>query len=107
MTATLQLTAVSGKPVTVPYTVNGTSGATRDTDYTLSPEIPDQVSIPAGTSSADITITILTDASPEGDETVIFDIGAPVNAGTGAPSQHIATITEALERVESQKPPAE
>ncbi|MFC1582069.1 DUF2341 domain-containing protein [Planctomycetota bacterium] len=94
LTATLELSALSGKPITVPYTVDGLSTALRNTDYILSPQTPDQVSIPAGILSADITINIQTDSAPEPDETVILNIGVPVNAGVGAPSQHTATITD-------------
>ena len=39
-TITAQLSAVSGQPVTVPYTVNVSSTAANPADYTLSPSQP-------------------------------------------------------------------
>ena len=92
MTIMAQLSTASGKDVTVPFFVNGSSSAIGGgTDYSItsSPLI-----ITAGNTSADITITIATDALDEDNETVIVDMGTPTNATQGAITSHTATITD-------------
>src|SRR3990170_8952418 len=79
ITVTAQLSAVSGLPVTVPFTVTGTATAPADYTITASPII-----IPAGSLSANITITIVDDTLDELDETVIVTMGVPANARPGA-----------------------
>ena len=73
----------------MPFTVTGS--ATNGTDYiiTASP-----VTIPAGSLSTDITITVTNDNSDESDEMVVVTIGAPTNATPGSPSVHTATILD-------------
>jgi uncharacterized membrane protein len=90
MRITVQLSAVSGAPVTVPFTIGGT--ATRGTDYTIAPE--SQVVIPAGATGGGITITVVPDALPEPNETVIVTMGDPVNATKGTTTVHTATIND-------------
>ncbi len=91
MLVTVQLTPVSGRDVTVPFTVSGTalSGA----DYTITPISP--VTIPAGATQATITIHVIYDTVlGEGDETVEISIGTPQNATRGTTyDRHTATIT--------------
>ncbi len=90
MTITAQLSAVSSVyDVTVPFTVTGT--AANGTDYTITAS---HVTIPAGSLSADITITVNNDLTDEPDETVIITMGTPTNAGKGATTVHTATITD-------------
>lgn len=92
MTITAQLSAVSGRDVSVPFSVNGSSTATGSgTDYSISSS---PLSITAGSSSADITITIVSDSLDEADETVIVDMGSPTNASQGATTSHTATIQD-------------
>ncbi|MDH5718046.1 MAG: T9SS type A sorting domain-containing protein, partial [Spirochaetia bacterium] len=91
MTITAQLGAVSGLDVTIPFAIDAGSTAINPDDYTitLSP-----ITIPAGSTTADITVTITGDAINEGNETVIVNMGVPVNASTAAVTSHTATITD-------------
>jgi hypothetical protein len=91
-TITAQLSAASSMDVIVPFTVNGSSTATgsgMDYSITASP-----VTITAGNTTADITVTITEDADVEGPETVIVDMGSPTNAAQGAVTTHTLTITD-------------
>ncbi|NJD56330.1 MAG: hypothetical protein FIA94_07995, partial [Nitrospirae bacterium] len=91
-TITAQLSAASGKDVTVPFTVNGSSTATGGGfDYSMSAS---PVTIPAGSTTADITVSITSDNLDEDHETVIVDMGAPTNATQGAITTHALTITD-------------
>ncbi|MFC1845442.1 Calx-beta domain-containing protein, partial [Thermodesulfobacteriota bacterium] len=94
-TITAQLSAVSGRDVTVPFTINGASTAD-GSDYSISPPFPDpgEVTITAGNTTVDIIVTITDDSDIEDDETVIVDMGSPTNATQGATIQHILTITD-------------
>ncbi len=80
MTVTAQLSAVASQDVTVPFSVSGTSTASDPTDYTITAS---PLTITAGTTTADITLTVVDDALVEGDETVVVDMGTPTNATTG------------------------
>ncbi len=90
MTIAVQLSAASGQTVTVPFTVTG-SATGSGTDYTITAS---PITITAGTTTANITITIATDAITEGNETVIVTMGSPTNATQGATTVHTATITD-------------
>jgi hypothetical protein len=70
-TATYTVTASSTatRSITVDYAMSGT--ATSGTDYTLS-GTPNQVTIPAGQSSATVTLTSQIDQVTEGTETAIM-----------------------------------
>jgi len=94
MTVTCSLDVRTGVAVVVPYTVNVGSTAIRDTDYSLSPETPDEVVIPGGGLSANLTITVAPDGENENDETVIIDMGTPDYANKGTTDQHTATILD-------------
>ncbi len=93
MTFTVTLSAVSGRTVTVPYTLGGT--ATAGTDYT-EPD-PRSVTISAGTRQANIEIPVAGDEVDEENETITVTLGTPTNAtvstaeGAGAAS---GTITD-------------
>lgn len=84
LTASLQLSGASGKPITVPYTVSGT--ATAGEDYTLSTDSP--ITFAPGVTSADIVVEIIDDDEYESEETVVLTLGEPENALLGAPSTH-------------------
>ena len=85
MSFTVTLSAVSGRDVTVPYTLGGT--ATAGSDY----EEPQtrSVTISAGKTSADIVIKVKGDTSDEDDEKVKVTLDTPTNAtvavGEGGP----------------------
>ena len=77
---TVTLDAVSGKQVTVPYTLGGTATATDD--YTA--PSPKSVTIAAGSRSASIDIPVKGDTLDEPNETVTVTLGAPTNATVSA-----------------------
>ena len=89
-TVTAQLSAVSGKAVSVPFTVSGSAtGSGTDYAITASP-----INIPAGNATGSATITVVDDALTESNETVIVTMGTPANATKGTPSVHTLTITD-------------
>ncbi len=89
MIVTAQLSAASGLPVTVPFTVSGT--ATLGTDYTISAS---PITIPAGSMSGHATITINDDKFEDVNETVILTLGTPTNAKKATPNVYTATISD-------------
>jgi len=91
-TITVQLSATSGKLITIPFAVNVSSTATGGGgDYTL-PASP--LVIPPGGTSTSISIAITDDANFETNETVVIDLGTPINANAGANIVHTLTITD-------------
>ncbi len=80
MTFTVTLSTVSGKAVTVPYTLGGT--ATAGTDYT--DPTNKSIIIAAGQKTGDIIIKVKGDTVDEADETIIVTLSAPTNAGLPA-----------------------
>lgn len=80
LNATLVLTAISDQNVTVQLSSGGS--ATSGSDYTLS---SNQVTIPAGHTSAAIQVTVIGDLISEPTETIDLMIGAVTNANKGAP----------------------
>jgi hypothetical protein len=91
-TITAQLSAASIQTITVPFTINGSSTATGGgTDYSISAT---PITINAGSTSADITLTVINDSIDEADETVVVNMGTPTNATQGATTSHIATIQD-------------
>lgn len=86
----IQLSAISGRDVTVPILL-GAGTASTPADFTLSPA---NVVIPAGSSGGSTTITIVNDTAVEANETVILNIGTPVNATANDPSQFTLTIVD-------------
>ncbi|MCY4256901.1 MAG: hypothetical protein OXE04_01230, partial [bacterium] len=80
MTFTVSLSAVSGKPVTVTYTLSGTAEAPGD--YT-EPD-PLSVTIAAGDTTAEITVAVKGDVVDEPAETVIVTLSSATNASVSA-----------------------
>lgn len=87
-TVTATLSAVSGLPVTVNLGLTGT--ATTTTDYTLATTI----TIPAGSTSANITLAAVGDALDESNETVIIDITSVTNGTESGTQQQTVSITD-------------
>lgn len=77
--------AASAYPVEVPVTFSGT--ATKDTDYTVSAS---SISIASGTEGS-IDVSVLSDSTDEGTETIIATLGTPAS-GAGLGGNVIATI---------------
>jgi glucose/arabinose dehydrogenase/N-acetylneuraminic acid mutarotase len=86
---TVTLSAVSGLDVDVPFTHSGTALAGVDFESSPSP-----LTIPAGASSADIVVTLLSDALHEDPESVVTTLGAPSGATLGAQVAHALTILD-------------
>ena len=80
VTATVSLSAASGRDVTVPFTVTGT--AADGADYALSSASP--LVFPAGETTKALTVTPLDDALDEPLETVVLSLGAADFADAGA-----------------------
>ncbi len=76
--------------VTVPFTVTGTATG-GGVDYTIGGS---PLTIPAGSTTATIPLTILNDALNEADETVIVTLGKPTNATAGATAAETVTIQD-------------
>ena len=80
MTFTVTLSAVSGKPVTVTYSLGGS--ATAGSDYTA--PSPLSVSIPAGEASGSIVIPVKGDTVDELNETVEVTLTGATNASVSS-----------------------
>ncbi|MBF0148341.1 MAG: hypothetical protein HQL84_18675 [Magnetococcales bacterium] len=88
VTATLQLSTASGLDVSVPFTASGT--ATAGTDYSNLTASP--ITIPAGSSSVDVTFRAALDAVSDDAETVVLTLGTPTYATLGTIATHTATL---------------
>jgi hypothetical protein len=85
------LSAAATVNVVVPFTVTGT--AARGTDFTT-PVMANQLTIPAGSTSAAWVINVLNDTEVEGDETVVVTMGTPTGATEGGNRVYTLTITD-------------
>jgi hypothetical protein len=92
-TTSLTLSELSGKSITVPYTISGTATSG---DYTI--HNPSPIVIPPGASTADINMDIFEGDGYEEDETLILTLGSPTNATLGAPGVQTIVITEHSEQ---------
>ncbi len=84
---TVALSAVSGRDVTVNLAYSGTASAG---DFTA----PSSVVIPAGSSSAQVTLAGIDDPLDEDDEHVIVDISSVINGDESGMQQVNATILD-------------
>jgi len=91
---TAQLSAATTADVAVPFTISGTAAS--GTDFTVAP-VPNSLTIPAGSTSASVTVTVIDDGAPELDETIIFTLGTPSGGNLGPTTVHTVTITGAGE----------
>ena len=86
----VRLTSLSGKDVTVPFTVSGTAVEGRDYRVvTSSPAV-----IRAGRSAAEITLLVEDDRLQGDDKTIILTLGAPENAALGPYPSHQLTVLD-------------
>ena len=88
--ATLSLSAPAAADVTVPYTLTGT--ATDITDYGL--DLGSPITILAGQTTVDITLTPVADALDELDETAILTLGTPTGATLGVNQEFTFTVND-------------
>ncbi|MEE9465380.1 MAG: Calx-beta domain-containing protein, partial [Candidatus Neomarinimicrobiota bacterium] len=85
---TVELSTVSGKNVSVNYSVGGTSTAA-DHDLTAGALV-----ISAGQATDDISITVTNDVLDEDNETIILTLSSPTNASLGTNTTHTYTIQD-------------
>ena len=88
-TFTVSRTGSTAAALPVNYTVGGT--ASGGTDYTT---IPTSVVIPAGSTSATITVTPIDDTVSEGNETVVVTLSSSASYNVGSPSAATVTIAD-------------
>ena len=89
--ATLQLSAVSGKDVTVPFTISGT--AVEGKNYRVMTPTP--LIIKAGTTTGEITLAVMDNRRYEDTKTIVVALGKPVNAAPGAYLSHTVAVLDA------------
>ena len=88
---TVDLSAASGRDVTVDYAITGTATGS-GTDFTLA---NGTLTISAGDTSGTITIaSIINDTLDEANETVIVTLSSPGNATLGSDKTHTYTIND-------------
>ncbi|RKE03279.1 cadherin domain-containing protein [Marinifilum flexuosum] len=92
MQITAELSEISGRDVSVDFSVNETSTASRGgIDYSIENS---PLNFAAGSTSADITIAISMDMLDESDETVIVDMVNLTNATQGTIQSHTVSIKD-------------
>lgn len=89
-TITARLSEVANHDVVVPYTLDGTATKGPLADYTINPAV---ITIPAGSLTATLTVTINNDSVVEADEDAIVTLGQPSGATLGTRITHTLTIT--------------
>ncbi|TWT55071.1 Calx-beta domain protein [Rubripirellula amarantea] len=83
------LSEASTEAITIPFALGGT--AIRDTDYTAP---TDSFTIPAGATSATITVTVIDDAIDEPDETILITLGEASGVQLGTNIQYTLTVLD-------------
>ena len=86
----VSLSAASVNAITVNYAITGTATG-GGTDYTLA---NGTLTIPAGQTTANVTLAIVNDTTDELDETVIITLSGPVSATLGTTQVHTYTIQD-------------
>jgi hypothetical protein len=86
---TVSRTGPTGSPLTVFYAMGGS--ATNGTDYQ---NLSGSVTIPAGQTSATITVTPIDDALVEGDETAVIQLQANAAYTLGTPNSATVTLAD-------------
>src|SRR5262249_24918078 len=87
-------TGTTANALTVFFTLSGT--ATQGTDYQ---PIGTSVTIPAGQSSADITLTAIDDSLVEGNETAILTLSSSADYTVGSPAPPTADLDDERQTV--------
>ncbi len=91
---TVSRRGATGAPLTVNYTVTGTAAS--GIDYTA---LPGSVTIPAGSSSAQITVSVLADSELEPEETVIITLAPGTGYSAGLSTTGTGRIANALSSI--------
>jgi hypothetical protein len=79
----------TSSPLTVFYTITGT--ASNGVDYA---SIPNSVTIPAGQTSADVTVTPIDDSIPEASESVVLSVKGSGGYSVGFPFSDTVSIAD-------------
>jgi subtilisin family serine protease len=95
-TFTISRTGDTASALTVKYALSGTAG--NGTDYQ---SLSDSVTIPAGSSSAAVTVTPIDDSVAEGAETVVLTLSADPAYAVGSPNTATVNIAD-----DDQPPPS-
>lgn len=90
---TVQLSAPSGKPISVAYSVDPSSTATEGTDFAFAQTTP-SVELAPGETSKTVTINFPDDDIYEDPELAAIVLGMPVNATLGAAARLDLTILD-------------
>ncbi|HIF41228.1 MAG TPA: hypothetical protein EYQ74_09035, partial [Planctomycetes bacterium] len=85
----LALSAISGKPVSVPFVASGTASDPADYTASTSPLV-----IPAGNPGGQISLALVSDTLDEPDETVVLTLQAPTNASLASPNVNTSTLLD-------------
>lgn len=88
----VELSAISGRTVTVPFSIDNASTATATADYTPFTISPLTFTPPATTIV--LSIDVLEDTAIEPDETIVVRLGMPQNATPGTNVTHTLTIRD-------------
>lgn len=88
----VELDAISGLDVTVPFTVSGNASGSDDLSYP-----PEPILIPAGESFADLPVTLVKDQIVEVGDRVLFTLEAPGNATLGPITSYLVAIEDVVE----------
>ncbi|MBF0174939.1 MAG: tandem-95 repeat protein, partial [Magnetococcales bacterium] len=89
----VRLSTPSGKNVTVPYAISGSSTAGEDFSV---PAAGMSITIPSGQIEVEIPVILADNSNTEGEETVVLNLGTPINGRMGAIASHTVTIVSAL-----------
>lgn len=100
VTVSLDNNMGSGKPVTIPFMVDGASTAVDPDDYSITgnsggnfPTIA-ATTMPPGDSSTTITVNLVDDNISEAMETIVLTLGTPTNAMLGTNTTSTITIND-------------
>ena len=86
----VKLSSVSAKDISVSFIKSGT--ATINGDYNINTSSP--ISISAGSTTTNVSLSVIDDDSEEIEETVILTLNGPTNATLGANTQYTYTISD-------------
>ena len=87
----VELSKGSNQDVSVPISASGTADYGAYQDYTFTPST---LTIPSGSLSGMVMVTINDDKVDEFDEQVVFNLGSPTNAHLGGQTGHTLTILD-------------
>lgn len=90
-TIAVALSSASGKSITVDYAVSGGTATGSGTDYTLA---SGTLTFNPGTSSQNISFSVIDDLIDENNETVIVTLSNPTNSNLGGITNHTYTIND-------------